>query len=96
MLEESRRLYKIIDDFIAVTGQKSNQISPAENLAVQLEKFYKHPDRITKNFQNFKDNTMTLASSMLSLTETKLDIDYILVQGADDNLVKDESNFLSL
>ena len=94
MLEESRRLYKIIDDFIAVTGQKSNQISPAENLAVQLEKFYKHPDRITKNFQNFKDNTMTLASSMLSLTETKLDIDYILVQGADDNLVKDESNFL--
>ena len=93
MLEESRRLYKIIDDFIAVTGQKSNQISPAENLAVQLEKFYKHPDRITKNFQNFKDNTMTLASSMLSLTETKLDIDYILVQGADDNIVKDETNF---
>ena len=93
MLEESRRLYKIIDDFIAVTGQKSNQISPAENLAVQLEKFYKHPDRITKNFQNFKDNTMTLASTMLSLIETKLDIDYIVVQGADDKIKPDKSNF---
>ena len=93
MIEESRRLYKIVDDFIAVTGQKSNQISPAENLAVQLEKFYNHPDRVTKNFQNFKDNTMTLASSMLSLSETKLDIDYILIQGADDKIKKDETNF---
>ena len=94
MLQESRRLYKIVDDFVAVTGQKSNQIAPAENLAEQLEKFYKHPDRITKNFQNFKDNTMTLASSMLSLTETKLDIDYVLVQGADDKIKPDKSNFL--
>ncbi|MBP5602327.1 MAG: extracellular solute-binding protein [Treponema sp.] len=93
MLQESRRLYKIVDDFIAVTGQKSNQISPAENLAVQLEKFYKHPDRITKNFQNFKDNTTTLASSMLSLTETKLDIDYIVIQSADDKIKPDKSNF---
>lgn len=93
MLEESRRLYKLIDDYIVVTGQKSNLISPAETLASQLEKFYKHPDRITKNFQNFKDNTTTFASSMLSLTETKLDIDYIVVQGADDKIKPDTSNF---
>ena len=94
MLEESRRLYKIVDDFIEVTGQKSNQISPAENLAAQLEKFYKHPDRITKGFQNFKDNTTTLASSMMSLTETKLDVDYIVLQSANDEIKVDESNFL--
>ena len=94
MMQESRRLYKIVDDFIAVTGQKSNQISPAENLAVQLEKFYKHPDKITKSFQNFKDNTTVLASSMLTLTETKLDIDYIMVQSKNDKIKKDKTNFL--
>ena len=93
MMQESRRLYKLIDDFIAVTGQKSNQISPAENLAAQLEKFYKHPDRITKSFQNFKDNTTTLASSMLGLTETKLDIDYIVVQSVNDKIKPDKTNF---
>ena len=93
MLQESRRLYKLIDDFVAVTGQKSNQIAPAENLAVQLEKFYKHPDRITKNFQNFKDNTTTLASSMLTLTETKLDVDYIVLQSVNDKIKPDKSNF---
>ena len=93
MLLESRRLYKLVDDFVAITGEKSNQISPAEVLAVQLEQFYKHPDRITKGFSSFKDNTTTLASSMLGMTETKLDIDYILVQGANDKIKPDRSNF---
>ena len=95
MLEESRRLYKLVDEYIEVTGQKSNLISPAQTLATQLEKFYKHPDRITKNFQNFKDNTTTFASAMLSLTETKLDVDYIMIQGADDKIKQDKSNFFN-
>ncbi len=93
MMLESRRLYKYIDDFVAVTGEKSNQISPAEVLALQLEQFYKHPDRITRGFVNFKDNITTLASSVLSMTETKLDVDYILVQAAGDRIKPDRSNF---
>lgn len=90
---ESRRLYKLIDDFVKITGQKSNLIAPAETLAAQLSKFYKHPDRISKNFQNFKDNTTNFASSMLSLIETKLDIDYVVVQSANDKIKPDKSNF---
>jgi len=93
MMLESRRLYKLLDRFVEVTGQKSNQIAPAETLAVQLEQFYKYPDKITKQFSRFKDNTTTLASSMLSLTETKLDIDYIVVQSANDRIKPDKSNF---
>ena len=93
MMLESRRLYKMVDDFIAITGEKSNQISPAEVLALQLEQFYKHPDRIAKGFVAFKNNTTTLASSMLQLSDTKLDIDYILVQSANDKIKPDRSNF---
>lgn len=81
---ESKRLYNIIDRYIALTGQKSDKIAPAETLAVQLEQFYKRPDKITKAFANFKDNVTSLGSSLLTLTECKLDVDYILVQGAND------------
>ena len=93
MLLESRRLYKLIDDFVAITGEKSNQISPAEVLALQLEQFNKHPDKIPRGFVNFKDNITTLASSMLAMTETKLDIDYFVVQAAGDKIKPDRSNF---
>ena len=90
---ESKRLYSLIDRFVQVTGQKSNQIAPAETLAVQLEQFYKRPDKITKAFQNFKDNITSLSSSMLTMTETKLDIDYISIQSANDKIKKDKTNF---
>ncbi|MBP5520404.1 MAG: extracellular solute-binding protein [Treponema sp.] len=93
MLLESRRLYKLIDEFALVNGEKSNQISPAEVLALQLEQFYKHPDKITRGFVNFKDNITTLASSMLAMTETKLDIDYIQIQNAQSKIKVDRSNF---
>ena len=93
MLLESRRLYKLVDEFVAITGEKSNQISPAETLALQLEQFNKHPDKITRGFVNFKDNITTLASSMLAMTETKLDIDYIMIQASGDKIKPDRSNF---
>ena len=93
MMLESRRLYKCIDEFVKVTGQKSDKIAIAETLAIQLEQFYKYPDRITKSFANFKSNISTLGSSLLSLTETKLDIDYIEVVPVNKKIAKKRSNF---
>ena len=93
MMLESRRLYKCIDEFVQVTGQKSDKIAIAETLAIQLEQFYKYPDRITKSFANFKSNISTLGSSLLSLTETKLDIDYIEVVPVNKKIAKKRSSF---
>lgn len=93
MMLESRRLYKCIDEFVQVTGQKSDKIAIAETLAIQLEQFYKYPDRITKSFANFKSNISTLGSSLLSLTETKLDIDYFEVVPVNKKIAKKHSGF---
>ncbi len=93
MMLESRRLYKQIDRFVAITGEKSDKIAPAETLAIQLEQFYKRPDKITKAFSNFKDNITSLGSSLLTMTESKLDVDYILVQSANDKIKSVKANF---
>lgn len=84
---ESKRLYKIVDDFAKVTGQKSDKIASAQNLAVQLEEFHKNPHKITKSFQNFKDNITSMGSSILSLTESKLDIDFIQLDSVCDGVL---------
>ena len=93
MMAESRRLYKSVDRFVEFAGEKSDRIAPAETLAIQLEQFYKYPDRITKAFANFKDNITSLGSSLLTMTESKLDIDYILVQSANDRIKPVRANF---
>lgn len=93
MLLESKRLYKLIDDYVQITGQKSDKIAIAETLAIQLEEFYNHPEKITKAFSNFKDNVTSLGGSLQSITEIKLDVDFVLVQSAGTPIKAKKSNF---
>ncbi len=90
---ESKRLFHYVDKFVQITGQKSNQISPAETLAIQLEKFYARPEKITQSFVNFKDNITSLGASLLTMTESKLDVDYIAFQSSNRKIKKANSNF---
>ncbi|HWT76830.1 MAG TPA: extracellular solute-binding protein [Mobilitalea sp.] len=80
---ESKRLYKIIDEIVAYSGEKANQVAPIETLARQLEKFVANPDRIPKSFVNFKDNISALGTSILTMSEAPLDIDYITITGTN-------------
>ena len=78
---ESMRLYKLVDDTVARTGQKNDRVAVAQTLAVQLEQFVKRHERITQSFANFKDNITSLGTAMQSMAESKLDIDAIVISG---------------
>ena len=78
---ESKRLYKIVDDMVAITGEKSDRAASAQTLANQLELFVKDNTRITESFQNFKDNITSLGTAMQNMSESKLDVDLIMVTG---------------
>ena len=90
---ESKRLYKIVDEVVETTGQKADKIASAQTLAQQLERFCEKPEKITLEFTTFKENISALGSAILSMSETKLDIDYIAVYGENAKLDKDKSNF---
>lgn len=78
---ESKRLYKIVDDVVATTGEKSDRVAAAQALAVQLEQFVENNDRITESFVNFKDNITALGTAMQNMSESKLDVDLIMITG---------------
>ena len=81
MGQESKRLYKIVDDMVATTGEKSDRVAAAQTLANQLETFVEHNERITESFTNFKDNITSLGTAMQNMSESKLDVDLILITG---------------
>lgn len=85
---ESKRLYKLVDDTVAITGQKSDRVAVAQTLAVQLEGFVNHTERITQSFSNFKDNITSLGTAMQNMSETKLDIDLLIISGENAQLPK--------
>lgn len=92
---ESKRLYKLVDDTVAITGQKSDRVAVAQTLANQLERFVDNNDMITKQFTNFKDNITSLGTAMQNMSECKLDIDLIIVSGEDASLPKVKDGFLA-
>lgn len=83
---ESKRLYKIVDDVVAYTGEKSGEISVAQTLAAQMEKFVERPDKIPTTLANFKENISSLGTSINNLSATPLDIDYIVLAGSKEQL----------
>ena len=78
---ESKRLYQIVDEIVATTGEKSDRAASAQTLAVQLESFVQYNERITESFTNFKDNITSLGTAMQNMSESKLDIDLIMITG---------------
>ena len=78
---ESKRLYKLVDDTVQLTGQKNDRVATAQTLAVQLEQFVDRHERITQSFSNFKDNITSLGTAMQNMAESKLDIDQIIITG---------------
>ncbi len=78
---ESKRLYKLVDEMVAYSGQKADSIASAQTLAQQLERFVEKPQKITLEFVTFKDNITALGTAILQLSETKLDVDYIEITG---------------
>ena len=88
---ESKRLYKIVDDMVAYSGQKADQIATAQTVAQQLERFCEKPNKITLEFTTFKDNITALGTASLNMSQTNLDIDYIVVSGTDTKPEKDKA-----
>ena len=91
MALEYRRLYQIVDDTVLYTGQKADQIATAQTLAQQLERFVDRPEKITLEFTTFKDNITALGTASLNMSETKLDVDYLVVSGTEAEVPVDKA-----
>ena len=90
---ESKRLYRIVDEIVATTGEKSDRAAAAQTLAVQLEQFVDYNERITESFVNFKNNITSLGTAMQNMSESKLDVDLIMVTGENVKVPAVYENF---
>ena len=90
---ESKILYKLVDDLTAYSGERSAQTAVALTLAKQLEMLVEKPDRIPRTMVNFKKNISSLGDSLLALSQSQLDIDYIIISAAGAKLPRVNENF---
>ena len=72
--------------------READQIATAQTVAQQLERFCKKPNKITLEFTTFKDNITALGTASLNMSETKLDVDYLVVSGTGAEPKKEKAN----
>ena len=90
---ESKILYKLVDDLTAYTGERGAQAAATLTLARQLETFLRRPDKIPRTLVNFKSNISSLGDSLLALSQTQLDIDYIVISAESARVPPVRENF---
>jgi len=93
---ESKILYKLVDDLTRYSGERSAQAASTLTLARQLELFIRRPDKIPRTLVNFKGNISSLGDSLLALSSSQLDVDYIMISSEDAVLpIINESFFVA-
>jgi len=91
---ESKILYKLVDDLTNYTGERSAQAAVALTLARQLELFVRRPDKIPRTLINFKNNISSLGDSLLALSQSQLDVDFIVISAEGAKVPPVKENFL--
>jgi ABC-type glycerol-3-phosphate transport system substrate-binding protein len=79
MAEEADYLDDIVVQLTEYTGQKGSETAVADNLAKQLQRFTSNPDAIPRTMENFKQNISSLGTSILNLSNSQLDVDFVYV-----------------
>lgn len=94
MLLESQRLYQILDEIIAYSGGKSSKTGTILSLARLLEEFAEDPNtEIQSKLSVFRDYLSAIGTTIQSMSESKLDIDYIVIKETDAQWPDDHENF---
>ncbi len=93
MLLESQRLYQIADEIITLSGGRSSYTGTIVVMADMLEEFSEDTDLIKRRLNTFRDNISALGTTMNSLRQSQLDIDYLAVKSVNADWPRDSGNF---
>ncbi len=91
---ESQRMYQILDEIIGYSGGKSSKTGTILSLARLLEEFVEDPNTVIQSkLSAFRDYISAIGTTIQSLSESKLDIDYIVIKETDAKWPDDNETF---
>ncbi len=91
--KETQTLDSIIKQMTELTGQKGSEAAVVGNISEQLKRFLKNPDVIPRSMEGFRLNITALGASILNLSNSQLDVDYIYINAAGAKLPKVKETF---
>lgn len=78
---ESRRLYALVDQMVAVTGEKGENTALLEKMAIEAEGLARRPEQIVNELNQFKNNISALGTWIVNISSMPLEMDSLVLSG---------------
>ncbi len=91
---EEVRLKNIIDRLVAITGEKGENTSLLEKMAVEAGGLAKDPEAVVEEVAQLKENISALATWLVNISEMPLELDSLMVSAPEAELPRARNNAL--
>lgn len=93
MTTETERLNKIIDELVAITGEKGENTSLLEKMAVEAEGLSKNPESVVDEVGQLKENISAIGTWLVTISEMPLELDSFIVSAPNADLPRAQNSF---
>ncbi|MBQ9120573.1 MAG: extracellular solute-binding protein [Lachnospiraceae bacterium] len=86
MQEESLRLSRACNEMIRITGEKGENTSSLEKMAIQAANLAEEPESVVEELNQLKNNIASLGTWIVSASQMPLEIDSVMLSGSAKGL----------
>lgn len=94
MASESERLFALVDRIVAITGEKGENTSLLQKMAIEAKGLSKNPESVTDEIGQLKENISALGTWLVAVSEMPLELDSIVISGEKADLPRAKNTFL--
>lgn len=94
MEEQAVALKEIVDEIVALTGEKGENTTLLEKMAVEAERLSEDPERVTEELNQLKNNISALGTWLVKVADMPLEVDYLALSAEGGSLPEVRQSFL--
>lgn len=92
--QEANRLYSLLEDVIAITGEKGEKVVVLEKLAYQLSNLVQDPNKVVKELSQLKNNISSLGLWNMDIASMPLEVDAFTLSTEGSELIQTQPGFI--
>ena len=95
MQEQSDILYSVIDEIVAITGEKGENTAMLEKMAMEASWLADDPESVIMELGQFKNNVSALGTWLVNVASMPLELDYLVLSAENAKLPKAQDSFFA-
>lgn len=93
--EQSDALYSVIDEIVAITGEKGENTAMLEKMAMEAAWLAEDPESVIMELGQFKNNISAMGTWLVNVASMPLELDYIALSAENATLPKAQDSFFA-